>query len=69
MDKIKIMNSSTSSVQIINKNIEDLSDVIHSHDTCYKVDYWMTNQEKYKASLDDCYLNYYFHVLTNKKDR
>ena len=34
------MNSSTSSVQILNKDIEDLSEIAHSHDTFYKVDYW-----------------------------
>ena len=62
------MNSSTSSLQIFIKDIKDLSKFIHSHDTFYKVGYWMTNQEKYKANLDDCYPKYYFHVLTNKKE-
>ena len=28
----------------------------------------MTNQEKSKANLDDCYLKYYFHVLKNKNE-
>ena len=41
------MNSFTSSVQIISKDIEDLSDIINPHDIFYKFDYWVTNQEKY----------------------